>query len=83
MKLETHQAVTVEKQTEVLIAVGLYKTQSETIKDSLRAMLRQYKGNLMPLPRVRAALAEIPQEVELSEEVVALRKREMSRYLEG
>jgi len=80
MKLATQPKRTAEQKTGVLIAVGLYKAQSETIKDSLRAMLRQYNGYLMPLARVRAALAEIPQEVELGEEVVALRRREAGRY---
>ncbi len=68
---------------EVLIAVGLYKTKSEMIKDSLRTLLREYKDYLMPIDQVKEMLSDIPQEVELSEEVVALRKREITRYLEG
>ncbi len=83
MKLDFKLPRTAAEQTEALIAMGLYKTHSETIKDSLRALLREYKEYLMPIDQVRQVLAEIPQEVELSEEIVAMRKRETGRYLEG
>jgi len=83
MKLDFKPGQAPEQQMDVLIAMGLYKTESEAIKDSLRGLLRQYKGYLMPNAQVKEVLAEIPQEVELSEELAAQRRRETDRYLEG
>jgi Arc/MetJ-type ribon-helix-helix transcriptional regulator len=71
-------------QLEVLIAMGLYKSRSEAIRDHLRQFLAGYKDYLMPIAEVKKFLAmEIPQEHELSEDIIAMRKREIERYLEG
>jgi len=71
------------RELEALIAAGLYKTRSETIKDHLRQMLSEYKEYIMSHDEVKRVLAEeIPQDVELSEEIVAMRRRELERYLE-
>lgn len=83
MKLDTQPKKTVTSKVETLIAVGLYKARSEALKHSLKALLREYEGFLKPSLKAAETLSEVPQGVELSEEVVAYRKRDVTRYLEG
>jgi Arc/MetJ-type ribon-helix-helix transcriptional regulator len=77
MKLDYGLPEGVQKELEVLIAMGLYKTKSETMKDYLRKLSGEYRSHLRPIEEVRKMLGEeIPSHVELSQEILDLRKRE-------
>lgn len=65
------------KEIEVLMAIGSYKSKSEEIKSYLRKLLGEYRSFIKPIDRVKEELAkEIPKEIEVSEEVIAMRREE-------
>jgi Arc/MetJ-type ribon-helix-helix transcriptional regulator len=68
----------IEKKLDILIAVGLYKSKNEVIKTATRKLLGRYKNYIKPIDKVKEQLAmEIPADVELSEEIIKMRRKEM------
>ena len=59
----------VTSELEVLIAVGLYKTRSEQMKDYLSKLSARYKGHLESIEEVREALDKRLKGRALSEEI--------------
>ena len=75
-KLEQGISKKVENEVEMLIAVGLYKTQSETMKGYLRKLALRYAGSVEPLQEVRKRLDEKLGDKHLSDVVKQLREEE-------
>lgn len=71
-----HQASGVKDKVELLIALGLYKAKSETIKDRLRKLSSRYKIT-MSLQELREDLDRKLGEKSLSQAVVKMREEEM------
>jgi len=67
------------KRVEDLIATGLYRTRVRRMKMRIRELYVEYEPYLRPLDEVRAILGgEVPAEKSVSQEIVELRRREIS-----
>ena len=62
---------------EIILALGRYKSGQKEIKARLRKFIAAHKRYLMSIDQVRELLAlEVPQSVQMSEEIVMARRRE-------
>ena len=65
------------KRVEDLIAISLYQSRVNKVKEYVRKLYKSYEAYLEPLEKVRKMLAEeMPEEKPLSQGVVELRRRE-------
>ena len=66
-----------QKRIEDLVAISLYQTRVNKVKEYVKELYKDFEPHLKPLEEVRGVLAEeIPEGKMLSQDVVDLRKRE-------
>ncbi|MFQ6117785.1 MAG: hypothetical protein ACE5LQ_05915 [Candidatus Bipolaricaulia bacterium] len=76
-RLEQEISKEAQDEIEMLIAVGLYKTQSESMKGCLRRLTLRYAGSVEPLQELRKRLDEKLGDKSLSDVIKQLREEEM------
>jgi Arc/MetJ-type ribon-helix-helix transcriptional regulator len=66
-----------DERLRLLIAVGLYKSKSEAIRDAIRQLADKYNDRITDVHELRASIAKRGVQINASDLVVRMREEEM------